>query len=255
MQTADEAVVLSISRGTSVILLGCYISYLAFQLYTHHSLFDAAAGGGDAGSGAAGGGGAAGSRYTSGGGGASGANGDGGGGGEREHEQDAGLTMEEELEEAEAPELSMWLALTLLTIITLTVAVCSEYLTGAIEAVSEATGLGQAFLGMIVLPIAGNACEHFTAIIVAMKNKMDLALGVAVGSSIQIALFAIPFVVIVAWAQGLPFSLDFDDFSALTLALSVIHANNTTNDASSHWLLGVQLVAVYAIIAIIYLYR
>eukprot|EP00955_Chlamydomonas_euryale_P093056 364756-Chlamydomonas_euryale.AAC.11 len=192
---------LYISRGTSVILLTCYISYLVFQLYTHIGLFKASD------------------------------------------------------EESEQPVLSLPVAITMLTAITVIVAFASEFLTGSIEEVSEATGLGQAFLGMIVLPIAGNACEHITAIIVAMKNKMDLALGVAVGSSIQIALFAIPFVVVVAWAQGLPFSLVFDPFSALALALSVIHANNVTADAISHWLLGVQLVAVYVIIAYTYLFR
>ncbi len=61
-----------------------------------------------------------------------------------------------------------------------------RFLTGSIEDVSKSTGLGDAFLGMIVLPIAGNACEHITAVIVAMKNKMDLALGVAMGSSLQV---------------------------------------------------------------------
>lgn len=73
-----------------------------------------------------------------------------------------------------------------MTTITAIVTVCSELLTASIESVTESTGLSQAFLGIIVLPIAGNACEHLTAVMVAMKNKMDLAIGVALGSSIQV---------------------------------------------------------------------
>lgn len=73
--------------------------------------------------------------------------------------------------------------------------------------------------------------------------------------ALQIALFAIPLAVIVAWLQNIPFSLSFDSFSALCLTLSVLHVNNVTNDASSHWLLGVQLIAVYAIIALTFLFR
>lgn len=77
-------------------------------------------------------------------------------------------------------------AVILMTAITLVVSVCSEFLTGSIESVTESTGLSQSFLGIIVLPIAGNACEHLTAVMVATKNKMDLAIGVALGSSIQV---------------------------------------------------------------------
>lgn len=87
-----------------------------------------------------------------------------------------------------------------------------------------------------------------------MKNKMDLSLGVAVGSSIQIALFAIPLAVIYGWITGHPFSLSFDPFSALALTVSVIHSNFITADATSHWLLGVQLIIVYLLIAIAYVY-
>lgn len=129
-------------------------------------------------------------------------------------------------------------------------------LTGSIVEVSKSTGVSQAFLGMIVLPIAGNACEHITAVVVAMKNKMDLSLGVAVGSSIQIALFAIPFAVMVGWAVGSNFSLaDFDAFPALVLTLAVTHSNFITADATSHWLLGVQLVALYVLIAVTFFFR
>eukprot|EP00775_Hariotina_reticulata_P012174 gene12173-12311_t len=153
----------------------------------------------------------------------------------------------------ETPVMTLPAAILMLTAITVLVAICSEYLCSSIEEFSQKSGLSQAFLGMVVLPIAGNACEHITAVVVAVKNKMDLSLGVAVGSSIQIAVFAIPFVVLVGWAIGRPFSLDFDPFAVLVLMLSVIHANFVTSDARSHWLSGVVLVAAYVVIAVVYL--
>jgi Ca2+:H+ antiporter len=89
-------------------------------------------------------------------------------------------------DEGEQPALSLLAALGCLTVITIIVAICSEFLTGALEEVSKSTGLGEMFLGLIVLPIAGNAAEHITAVFVAVKDKMDLAIGVALGSSIQV---------------------------------------------------------------------
>ena len=101
-------------------------------------------------------------------------------------------------------------------------------------------------------PTKGNACEHITAVFVAYKNKMDLALGVAIGSTLQIGLFAIPFITLFGWATGHPFSLGFDPFAALVLLLSVLHANFMLNDAESHWLEGVQLLVTYFTIAVAY---
>ena len=130
-----------------------------------------------------------------------------------------------------------------------------RFLTGAIEAVSAKSGLNQMFLGLIVLPIAGNACEHITAVFVAMKDKMDLAIGVALGSSIQIAIFVIPFMVIVAWILHLPFYLTyFEPFITTMLTLSVIHAFFVSSDGNSNWLLGVLLIATYVLIALLYLF-
>lgn len=111
------------------------------------------------------------------------------------------------------------------------------------------------FLGLIVLPIAGNACEHITAVFVAMRDKMDLAIGVALGSSIQIAIFVIPFMVIVAWILHLPFYLTyFEPFITTVLTLSVIHAFFVSSDGNSNWLLGVLLIATYVLIALMYLF-
>jgi Ca2+:H+ antiporter len=164
------------------------------------------------------------------------------------------FTSEDE-ENDEQPALSVSASISMLTVITLVVACCSELLTGSLEEVADTLNVSQGFLGMIVLPIAGNACEHITAVVVAAKNKMDLALGVAIGSSIQIAIFAIPLVVLVGWATGHAFSLSFDPFVTVAMTVSVIHANFVTNDATSHWLMGVQLIATYLLIAITFLYK
>mmetsp|Transcript_35152 Transcript_35152/g.78246 ORF Transcript_35152/g.78246 Transcript_35152/m.78246 type:complete len:446 (+) Transcript_35152:127-1464(+) len=158
-------------------------------------------------------------------------------------------------EEGEEPLLATSTGILLLGIISVLVAFHCEYLAGSIEEVSSQTNLSHAFLGMIVLPIAGNACEHLAAVVVAAKNKMDLSLGIAVGSGLQISLFAIPFIVLVSWAIGKDFSLQVDPFSLLALLFSVIHCNFITASGSSHWLMGVALVAVYILLAATYYYR
>lgn len=130
-----------------------------------------------------------------------------------------------------------------------------RFLTGALEDVSKQSGLNQAFLGLIVLPIAGNACEHITAVFVSIKNKMDLAIGVALGSSIQIAVFVIPVTVIVGWIFHKPFFLDsFAPFPTLMLTFAVIHAYFVSSDGNSNWLMGVELIATYTLIAMLYLF-
>ncbi|KXZ49749.1 hypothetical protein GPECTOR_19g200 [Gonium pectorale] len=211
-----EALVLGISRGTAVILLLCYACYLGFQLYTHTDLFEDTPNDDDA---------------------------------------ERGSTGGPPSEEEQEPMLSLFTSVAMLTVITAVVAVASEFLTGSLEDFSKSSGLGEAFLGTIVLPIAGNACEHMTAVIVATKNKMDLSMGVAVGSSIQVALFAVPFAVVVGWATGHPFTLNFDPFSAMALMLSVAQVNFVTAGARSHWLLGVQLIALYVLISLAYYFK
>ncbi|KAK9819368.1 hypothetical protein WJX81_004642 [Elliptochloris bilobata] len=166
----------------------------------------------------------------------------------------AAAAVPAEGEVPETPALSLGAALLMLGGITVVVAVCSEFLTGALEEVSQQSGLGQAFLGLIVLPIAGNACEHITAVFVAWKNKMDLAIGVALGSSIQISTFVLPLVVLVGWIIGTPFYLNFDPFVTIVLTLSVIHAYFVSSDGNSNWLMGVQLIGTYLLIALLYLF-
>jgi len=156
-----------------------------------------------------------------------------------------------EEEEEEEPELDLAPSIVLLFMCTCCVAACSEYLVDSISEVSEEYGLPQAFIGMILLPIVGNAAEHFTAVTAAMKGKMDLALGVAVGSSTQIALFVVPFSVVVGWFCDVDMSLDFDAFATVVFVLSVFIASSVLGDGSANWFEGVMLVASYTVVAVI----
>jgi len=157
--------------------------------------------------------------------------------------------------EEEEPALSIFGAVLAMLIISLVVAAGSDFLCDSIEDVSQSLGLSRSFIGMIILPVAGNACEHLTAVMVAVKNKMNLALAVAVGSSIQIAIFVIPFCVTFAWAVGSDFSLDFGVFGVAVTTLAVILAAMVTSDGSSNWLLGLCLILTYCLIGVCYFCR
>ena len=162
--------------------------------------------------------------------------------------------QEEEDEEEELPCYSFLGALLLMTLTTIVVAFCSEYLSDSIEQVSKNSGLSLSFIGMIILPIAGNACEHITAVLVAAKNKMDLAIAVGVGSSIQIAIFVYPFVVLVGWATGVDFTMALNPFDVMVVCISVVLAAFITMDGQSHWFTGLMLIATYVLIGVAYFF-
>ncbi|GKT64441.1 calcium proton exchanger [Colletotrichum tofieldiae] len=147
--------------------------------------------------------------------------------------------------------LSRTAAILLLLFSTGLVAVCAEFLVGSINEVVETSPLGEIFIGLIILPIVGNAAEHVTAVTVAMKNKMDLAIGVAVGSSIQIALFITPIVVIIGWALDRDMSLYFTLFETVCLFVSTFIVNFLVLDGRSNYLEGALLCATYIIIALV----
>eukprot|EP00428_Durinskia_dybowskii_P040388 CAMPEP_0170261330 /NCGR_PEP_ID=MMETSP0116_2-20130129/30545_1 /TAXON_ID=400756 /ORGANISM="Durinskia baltica, Strain CSIRO CS-38" /LENGTH=433 /DNA_ID=CAMNT_0010512393 /DNA_START=113 /DNA_END=1414 /DNA_ORIENTATION=- len=157
---------------------------------------------------------------------------------------------EEELDEAEQA-LSPSVSAALLFATTCAVAFCSEYLVASIEGVSDQYGVPYSFIGLILLPIVGNAAEHTTAVTVAYKDKMDLALGVAVGSSTQIALFVVPFSVIVGWCYGVDMTLNFQVFDTTVFLLSVFIASGILGDGRANWFEGLMLCSTYAIVAII----
>lgn len=148
------------------------------------------------------------------------------------------------------PPLGIWSAVFLLLGSTALVAICAEFLVGSIEHLVENSPLSEAFVGLIILPIVGNAAEHVTAVVVASKNKLDLALGISLGSSIQIALFVTPLVVIIGWGLDKEMSLYFTLFETVCLFVSVFVVCFLCLDGKSNYLEGALLCAAYIIIAV-----
>lgn len=145
--------------------------------------------------------------------------------------------------------MSRTAAVMMLLISTGLVALCAEFLVDAIPEMTNESAVSQAFIGLIILPIVGNAAEHVTAVTVAAKNKMDLAIGVAVGSSIQIALFVTPLVVILGWCMNKGMSLYFNLFETVSLFATAFVVNFLVLDGRSNYLEGTLLIAAYIIIA------
>lgn len=160
----------------------------------------------------------------------------------------------EDEESDEWPSISAPTALIMLLAVTLVISFQSECLVDSIDGVSRSSGMPQAFIGVILLPIVGNAAEHATAVTVAIKNKPDLTMGVAVGSSTQIAMFMVPFAVLVGWAMGIPMSLAFSKVAVAVLVFSILIVIGIVQDGESNWLEGVMLMAAYGIVAIAFWY-
>ena len=228
-----------ISRGTAILLLLVYACYLFFQLRTHAEIYNEPSkkaekrhpkvGKGDARKSIVSTGGilsvAAANKETS---------DAAGSGGQDEHE---------------TPNLSLPVGIFTLVWSTALVGVCAEFLVDSLGAVT--TNISQYFVGLILLPIIGNAAEHATSVTVACKDKMDLAIGVAVGSSMQIALLVLPLVVVIGWIAGKQdMTLEFDSFEVIVLFVAVLLVNYLIGDGKSHWLEGVLLSVLYLIIAL-----
>jgi Ca2+:H+ antiporter len=158
-------------------------------------------------------------------------------------------------DEAEADDddeeavLGVWGAILWLAVITVFIAFLSEYMVDAIEGAAHEVGVPDLFLGTIIIPIVGNAAEHAAAIIFAYKNKMELALGIAIGSSTQIALFVIPLCIVIAWFVDRPLSLDFHPFESGVLLLTVLLVGFLVQNGESNWLQGVMLVTAYLVVS------
>lgn len=163
----------------------------------------------------------------------------------------AAMALVEEEQEDETPEMSIKAAIFMLLISTGLVAVCADFMSEAIEPMVESSGISQAFIGLIIIPIVGNAAEHVTAVVVATKNKMDLAIGIAIGSSIQIALFITPLIVILGWCMGKDMTLYFNIFETVALFVTVLVVNFLVLDGRSNYLEGSLLIAAYVIIAVV----
>lgn len=152
-------------------------------------------------------------------------------------------------EDADGPAWSIPRALTVLAVATIFTAWVSETLVEAVEGATHALGFTEVFVGVVVVAIVGNAAEHSTAILLAMKGKMDGALQIAIGSSTQVALFVAPVLVFLSYAFGKPLDLLFSEFEVVAVALSALVVALVSMDGESNWLEGIQLLAVYLILA------
>ncbi len=159
---------------------------------------------------------------------------------------EAAVEMEEESDHK--PSLRLWLGV--LAVATLAIAYESELLVGSFEVAATQLGLTPLFAGLIAIPIIGNAAEHATAITVAVKNKMELAVSIAVGSSLQIALFVAPVLVLLGAAIGQPMDLNFSAPEVAVVAIAVLLANSIASDGRSNWLEGALLLGTYSIIGV-----
>ncbi|KAH8434879.1 hydrogen/calcium exchanger domain-containing protein [Aspergillus melleus] len=239
---AGDIAVAQLSRGTSVILLVVYGCYLFFQLKSHTEIYNRPSPkvekrrvkvtGGDASRGIA----QIGKMSAT-----------------MAGQNAQQMELQDPGDEPEEPQLSIFVALLTLTISTVLVALCAEFMVNSIDAITERGGISETFVGLILLPIVGNAAEHATAVTVACKDKMDLAIGVAVGSSMQIALLVLPLIIVIGWCMGKLISvptLYFDAFQVILLFVSVLLVNYLIADGKSHWLEGVLLMMMYLIIAV-----
>jgi Ca2+:H+ antiporter len=158
-------------------------------------------------------------------------------------------------EEEEGFGWSVRRSVLMLFIAGLAVGLMSEILVGSISEASEAVGLSEFFIGVIVVAIVGNAAEHWVAVLVAHKDKMDLAVNIAIGSAAQIALFVAPVLVITSFFIGpSPMPLVFNGFELGGVLIAILIAQVVTHDGESNWFEGVQLLALYAILAIAFFF-
>jgi Ca2+:H+ antiporter len=168
-------------------------------------------------------------------------------------EADIAATKEGASDEHSEP-WSIGKAIAILVIATLGVAWISEFLVGAVEAARHSLGVTEVFVGVIIVAIVGNAAEHSTAITMAMKNKMDLSIGIAVGSSLQIALFVAPVLVFASYFFPHQLNLEFTLPEVAAVVFAVFVTDQIAGDGESTWLEGVQLLALYIIIGLLFFY-
>ncbi|KAJ5142720.1 uncharacterized protein N7515_001507 [Penicillium bovifimosum] len=155
-----------------------------------------------------------------------------------------------EEEEEEERILSPWAAGVALVVVTILVAICADYLVDSIDSIVQTTGMTKTFIGLVLIPIVGNAAEHVTAVVVAYKDKMDLAIGVAIGSSLQIALFVTPFLVILGWIMGIEMTLHFQTFETVAFFISGLVVTLLIQDGKSNYLEGGMCLGLYVILAL-----
>ncbi|KAK0501314.1 Sodium/calcium exchanger protein-domain-containing protein [Armillaria luteobubalina] len=173
---------------------------------------------------------------------------------DRQRRQDpeaAGMAREDTSseKELETPEMNLTVAISVLIAATGLTYLTAEALTDSLEGIGQTGSVSTEWLGLILLAIVGNAAEHVTAVFVAYRNKIDLALAVSVGSCIQISLFVIPLLVLIGWIANKPLSLLFDPLEVVTLFLSVLLVRFATEDGRTHYMSGILLFGTYVLIA------
>jgi Ca2+:H+ antiporter len=165
----------------------------------------------------------------------------------------SGDAAAEHAEHVDAQTWGVGWALGVLAVATIGIAWLSEMLVGAVEPAARALGMNSVFVGIFVVAILGNAAEHATAVTAALANRMELALGIAVGSSVQIALFVTPVLVLASLGFGpRPMDLVFFPGLVLTVFFAVLVLGQVSGDGESNWIKGVQLLALYLILAIVF---
>ncbi|KAL3632833.1 Vacuolar cation/proton exchanger 2 [Castilleja foliolosa] len=162
---------------------------------------------------------------------------------------EANENNDEGSDDDEVPEITRWEAIAWLSILTLWISVLSGYLVDTIQGASDSMNMPVSFISVILLPIVGNAAEHASAIMFAMKDKLDITLGVAIGSSTQISMFVIPFCVIVGWIMGKPMDLNFQLFETATLFITVLVVAFMLQEGQSNYFKGLMLILCYLIVA------
>jgi Ca2+:H+ antiporter len=167
---------------------------------------------------------------------------------------------EDELPEVEALQIEdqnppkLWLAILLLIVATIGTALNSELLVGAIEPVTKQFGWSQVFIGLVIIPIVGNATEHYSALIIALKDRVDLSMAITAGSSIQVATFVAPLLVLVSLFYPTRLNLVFQPLELAILGLATILFPLVSLDGESTWLEGMQLLAVYLMACVVFFF-
>ena len=155
----------------------------------------------------------------------------------------------------ENPEMSQRDAIILLVVATVLVSWMAEVLVHSVEAAADEMGLPHLFIGVILLPLFGNAAEHFTAVSVAAKDKMDLSFAISMGSSTQIAVFVAPMMIIIAWILGVPLTFEFGMLETVSAFLAVLIVNIIASDGKSNWLEGALLLGAYVVLGAAFLFH
>ncbi|ORY23037.1 putative Calcium:hydrogen antiporter [Naematelia encephala] len=156
-------------------------------------------------------------------------------------------------EDEEVADMDQWSAGAWLVIITVITSFCADVLVGSIDETAEQWHIPKRFIGLILLPLVGNAAEHVTSVWMACKGKMELTIGVSVGSSIQIAAGMIPLLVIIAWPLNKDLTLFFANFETIVLFVSVMLVNLLLQDGRANYMEGVMLISLYLVIALSYI--